>query len=133
MDTTPKKSAAVPLVLMGAIAGAVGLPAIFHGTDVQRNRYANREDCIADYSDTQCGADYPIGGHTTGTSMFYYGPWYRSDPVSRSRDSHDPGPGHNFHGGISGFSSGAAHAPAGVESGTRGGFGSHGHVGARGG
>ena len=129
----PKKSSSVPLVLMGAMAGAVALPVAFHGTDVQRNRYASRDDCIADYSNTQCDPDHPVGTYGPGTSAFYYGPWYRSDPAARAKDSSDPGSGRFYRGGTSGLGGGTGHGPAGVETGSRGGFGSHGHVGARGG
>lgn len=132
MDTPPKKSAAVPLVLMGAVAGAVALPALFGGTDVQRNRYGTREDCIADYSEAQCRPDFPISGYAAGAATYYYGPWYRSNINARAKDMSDPGAGHFYHGGASGFSSAGLHGPAAVEAGTRGGFGSHGHVSARG-
>ena len=125
MDNGDKKSGKVPLVLMGAVAGAVALPALFNGTDVQRNRYNSRDECIADYSEAQCNPDFPLGG-TSRT--YYYGPWYRSDVSQRAKDSKDPGPGRYFRGG---GSSGLAAAPS-VETGTRGGFGSHGRVSARG-
>ena len=121
-----KKSSKVPLVLMGAVAGAIALPAMFNGTDVQRNRYNSREDCMADYSDAQCKADFPLD---SSTRTYYHGPWYRSDVNARARDSSDPGPGRYFRGG---GTTGLA-APATVETGTRGGFGSTGRVSARGG
>src|SRR5581483_11570407 len=74
MQPAPKKSAAVPLVLMGAAAGVVALPALFGGTDVQRNRYATREACIADYSDAQCQDDVPVGtSRSVGATHYYYG------------------------------------------------------------
>lgn len=127
MDNGEKKSGKVPLVLMGAVAGAVALPALFNGTDVQRNRYNSREDCVADYSEAQCNPDFPLG---TSTRTYFHGPWYLSDFNARTRDSKDPGPGRYFRGG--GSSSGFAVAPS-VETGTRGGFGSSGRVSARGG
>jgi hypothetical protein len=125
MDNGEKKSGKVPLLLMGAVAGAVALPAMFNGTDVQRNRYGSREDCISDYSEAQCNPDAPIG--TTGRT-YYYGPWYRSDVSARARDSKDPGAGRYFG---SGGSAGITTPPS-VETGTRGGFGSSGRVSARG-
>ncbi|HZP68256.1 MAG TPA: hypothetical protein VFB32_18275 [Rudaea sp.] len=131
MQPAPKKSAAVPLVLMGAAAGVVALPALFGGTDVQRNRYATREACIADYSDAQCQDDVPVGtSRSVGATHYYYGPWYRTSSTS---DPKDPGPGRYYAShGVRGFSSGGGGgAPAAVESGTRGGFGSHGRVSAR--
>jgi hypothetical protein len=141
MEPGQKKSSAVSLAIMGtAMAGAVGIPMLFGGTDVQRNRYTSRETCIADYSEAQCNPDVPNGTVVApmgGPSTYYYGPWYRSDYRSRTSDSTDPGPGRYYRGGgtVSGFSSagGASSAPAGVESGTRGGFGRSGHVSARGG
>ncbi len=137
MEPGQKKSVAVPLVLMGAVAGAMTLPALFSGTDVQRNRYASRQACVEDYSDAQCGPDLPLSGSGSGgAGTFYYGPWYRSDYRSRANDANDPGPGRAFRNGTtSGFSSAGtdAHGPAGVETGTRGGFGRSGRVSARGG
>ena len=63
MEPGQKKSSMVSLAIMGtAMVGAVGLPALFGGTDVQRNRYSSREACIADYSETQCNPDLPSGG-----------------------------------------------------------------------
>jgi hypothetical protein len=128
MDNGDRKSSKVPLVLMGAVAGAVALPAMFSSTDVQRNRYNSREDCIADYSDAQCNPDFPLG---TTAHTYYHGPWYRSDVNERARDTADPGPGRYFHGG-GGAGVGSKGAPASVETGTRGGFGSSGRVSARG-
>ena len=137
MDPGQKKSSAVSLAIMGtAMASAVGLPMLFGGTDVQRNRYSSREACIADYSETQCNPDMPVTGAVAATT-YYYGPWYRSDYRSRTNDLNDPGPGRYYRGGgtASGFSSagGVSSAPAGVETGTRGGFGRSGRVSARGG
>lgn len=125
MDNGDKKSGKVPLVLMGAVAGAVALPAMFNGTDVQRNRYNSREECIADYSEAQCNPDFPTG---TSTRTYYHGPWYRSDAGARAKDSTDPGSGRYFSGG----GKGGAAAPPSIETGTRGGFGSSGRVSARG-
>lgn len=131
MRSPSRKSSTVRLVLMGAAVGSSGLLAGC-GTDVQRNRYTSREDCIADYSQTQCGPDFPVGAVAAiGAATYYYGPWYRSDPTARRRDPGDPGAGRYFSGGSSG--SVGARAPATVEAGTRGGFGSTGRVGARGG
>ncbi|HEX6833089.1 MAG TPA: hypothetical protein VF132_06100, partial [Rudaea sp.] len=106
------------------------------GQDVSRNRYATLADCIADYSEAQCRDDGPVGSTYTGAHG-YYGPWYRSDPSARLRDSNDPGPGNYLRSrGVAGLSSPSAGAtslqgPVGSESGTRGGFGSHGRVSAR--
>ena len=136
MEPGPKKSSAVNLAIMGAaLTGAVAVPALFSGTDVQRNRYASREACAADYSETQCNPDMPINGAIAGAGTYYYGPWYRSDYRARTASPDDPGPGRYYRsGGVSGFSSGAtSSAPAGVETGTRGGFGRSGRVSARGG
>ena len=127
MDNGDKKSGKVPLVLMGAVAGAVALPAMFNGTDVQRNRYNSHEDCVADYSEAQCNPDFPVG---TSSHTYYYGPWYRSDASARTKDKTDPGSGRYFTSGKS--TSGIGGAPASVETGTRGGFGSRGRISARG-
>jgi len=122
-----KRSASVRLALMGAAAaGIAATPGC--GEDVQRNSYAAMADCVADYSEAQCRPDYPVGGNYVGGTR-YYGPWYRSNAGARGAD--DPGPGRYYRSGGIGFSSGATHAPSGVEAGTRGGFGGHG-VSARG-
>ena len=140
MDPGQKKSSAVTLAIMGAaMTGAVGIPLLFGGTDVQRNRYTSRESCIADYSEAQCNPDVPNGSAVApmGAATYYYGPWYRSDYRSRTNDPNDAGPGRYYRSGgtVSGFSSagGAGSAPAAVETGTRGGFGRSGRVSARGG
>ena len=122
-----RKSATVRLVLMGAAVGGSSL-LVGCGSDVQRNRYASREDCVADYSATQCGPDFPLGGAAALAATYYYGPWYRSDVAARMRDPADPGAG-RFLGG----SSTSLRAAPTIETGTRGGFGSHGRVSARGG
>jgi hypothetical protein len=126
-----RRSTTVRLVLMGAAVGGSSLLAGC-GTDVQRNRYASREDCIADYSEALCRPDLPVaGGLGAAAATYYYGPWYRSDPVARSRDANDPGAGRWFGGG--GSASSGSGSPSTVEAGTRGGFGSTGRVSARGG
>lgn len=128
MRTSRRRSASVRLAFMGAAAvGVAATPGC--GEDVQRNSYASLADCVADYSEAQCRPDYPIGGGYGGATTRYYGPWYRSD--YRSRTGADPGPGRYLRAGGVGLNSGTAHAPSGVEAGTRGGFGGHG-VSARG-
>jgi hypothetical protein len=130
MHPGSRKSSTVRLVLMGAAVGGSGLLAGC-GTDVQRNRYNSREDCVADYSQAQCGPDFPVGAAAAiGAATYYYGPWYRSDAAARLRDPNDPGAGSYFRGG--GAASSGTRAPTGVEAGTRGGFGSTGRVSARG-
>ncbi len=132
MDPAPKKSLAVPLVLMGAVAGTAAMPLMFGGTDVQRNKYASREACAEDYSEAQCKQDVPVSGAPGG--FLYYGPWYLSDYRNRTGDANDPGPGRFYGRGVtSGFSSPGAPsaAPMSVETGTRGGFGSNGRISAR--
>jgi hypothetical protein len=134
MEPGQKKSSAVSLAIMGtAMAGAVGLPVLFGGTDVQRNRYSSREACIADYSEAQCNPDVPVGGGSFGTT-YYYGPWYRSDYRTRNTPG-DPGPGRYYRStvGTSASLAGGGVGPSSVESGTRGGFGRSGRVSARGG
>jgi len=124
-----KRSKSVRLALMGAAAGAA-LTTSGCGQDVQRNRYATMEDCVADYSSAQCHADYPLGMNgsmfRSGRGLYVYGPWYQPD----ASDSNDPGAGR--YGRRVGFSSSGAaspagsHGPASVEAGHRGGFGGHG-------
>jgi hypothetical protein len=53
----PKRSLKVPLILMGAMGGAIALPFLFSEDEVQRNQYNSIEDCIADYSDKDCLPD----------------------------------------------------------------------------
>ena len=125
-----RKSATIRLVLMGAAVGGSGLLAGC-GTDVQRNRYTSREDCVADYSEAQCRPDFPIGSAIgAGVATYYFGPWYRSDPTARRGDPNDPGAGRWFSSGSSVV--GGGRSPATVEVGSRGGFGSTGRVSARG-
>jgi hypothetical protein len=118
---------------MGAAVGGGGLLAGCSGEDVQRNRYASLTDCAADYSDGQCRPDYPLSGYATTAALLYYGPWYRSNRAGGVEPG-DPGPGRFYSGGASGVAAtGSVHPPSGVEAGSRGGFGSNGRVGARGG
>jgi len=124
-----KSSSALRLVLMGAAVGGSGLLGGCD-TDVQRNRYASRADCVADYSEAQCQSDFPVGAAVAaGAATYYFGPWYRTGVATAARGSGDPGPGRFF---SSGSARGSTSPPAGVEAGTRGGFGSHGHVSERG-
>jgi len=127
-----KRSKSVRLALMGAAAGAA-LTTSGCGQDVQRNRYASMEDCIADYSVAQCHADYPLGMNGSmfrgGRGLYVFGPWYRPDV----NDPNDAGPGRygrRTGTGIGFSSSGGAaagsHGPTSVEAGHRGGFGGHG-------
>ena len=135
MEPGQKKSSMVSLAIMGtAMAGAVGLPMLFGGTDVQRNRYGSREACIADYSEAQCNPDMPTVGGSSPTTTYYYGPWYRSDYRARTTPN-DPGPGRYYRSTIGTSSSlaGSGVGPSSVETGTRGGFGRSGRVSARGG
>jgi len=130
MHARLKKSSAVRLVLMGAAVGGTGLLAGC-GTDVQRNRYTSRDDCIADYSDTLCGPDVPLAAAGAALATYYYGPWYRSDVAARVRDPSDPGAGRFF--SSSGGGASPPRSPPTIETGTRGGFGAHGRISARGG
>jgi hypothetical protein len=131
-----RKSSKVQLVLMGAALGGVALAEGWPSTDVQRNRYASLDDCVTDYSYAQCNPDAPLNGNSgngVATHYYYYGPWYRSDFRNRttSSDPADPGPGRSDRGAHALALSGG-HGPVGVEAGSRGGFGSHGRVSARG-
>lgn len=113
-SSTPKRSSAVPLMLLGG-AALVGLTVLGRGHDVQRNRYNSLEECVHDYSTGQCELDNPVGSSGgVGGGMHYYGPWYRSDS-----------------GGVAGDPGAGRSGPHAVEFGTRGGFGSSGRVFAR--
>ncbi|HEY4090863.1 MAG TPA: hypothetical protein VGN46_05050 [Luteibacter sp.] len=123
------RSAAVVVGIMGLFGYAA-----WPRTDVQRNSYANKEDCEQDYVTGQCSYEQSTGGgHYGGGGYHYYGPWYRSDWRTNTVAS-DPGPGRSYArsaaSGASGFSS---HGPNGFDFGSRGGFGSSSRVGARGG
>jgi len=108
-----KRSHAVPLLVLGG--ALVGLTVLGRGHDVQRNRYNSLEECVHDYATGQCELDNPVGSSGSSyTGLHYYGPWYGGGGTT------DPGPGRSG-------------ARAGVELGTRGGFGSGGRVAARGG
>lgn len=121
-----KRSFAVPLIALGG-ATLVGLSMLGRGQDVQRNRYNSYEDCVHDYTTGQCQIDTSVGG---SGGLHYYGPWYRSS--GGGNVANDPGPGRAL--GASGRVAGvsAFGGPQGVELGSRGGFGSTGHVSARG-
>ncbi len=133
MRSLERKSKAIRLVIMGAAVGGSALLAGCGGEDVQRNRYKSQSDCVADYSDLDCRPDYPVAGSSSGRTLFYYGPWYHSKYRSGTRIAGDPGPGRFYSGGARGFSSAGGHSPSGTEAGSRGGFGAHGRVSARGG
>lgn len=121
-----KRSFAVPLIALGG-ATLVGLSMLGRGQDVQRNRYNSYEDCVHDYTTGQCQIDTSVGG---SGGLHYYGPWYRS--TGGGSVANDPGPGRALGAGgrVAGVS--AFSGPQGVELGSRGGFGSTGHVSARG-
>jgi uncharacterized protein YgiB involved in biofilm formation len=137
MRSLERKSRTVRLVLMGAAVGGSSLLAGCGGEDVQRNSYKSQSDCVADYSDRECRPDYPVNGYTSHSALLYYGPWYHSNYRNGTRIAGDPGPGRFYSstaaGSARGFSSNGVHSPIGTETGSRGGFGSHGRVSARGG
>ncbi|UPG94432.1 DUF1190 domain-containing protein [Luteibacter aegosomatissinici] len=120
------------------VVGVLGLfgYAAWPRTDVQRNSYTSKEDCEHDYATGKCTFEPSTGnsdGYSTGGGYHYYGPWYRSDwrtnPVAG-----DPGPGRSYASGARGGASGfTGHGPTGFDFGSRGGFGSSGRVGSRGG
>lgn len=118
--------------------GFVGLTGyiLWPSTDVQRNSYASKEDCEQDYATGQCTFEQPTGtssGGHGGGGYHYYGPWYRSDWRSNSVAG-DPGPGRSSARTSTGTASGfTGHGPTGFDFGSRGGFGSTGRVGSRGG
>ncbi|WP_049621365.1 hypothetical protein [Frateuria defendens] len=126
-----RRSTAVPLLLAGTLG--LGVAGCHSGTDVQRNHYANLQDCIRDYSIDQCDDDGPSGSSSSGGGYYhhgggYHGPWYRSRASAQGVNG-DPGPGRSG-GVIAARLDGSG--PRSVELGTRGGFGSSGRVSARG-
>ncbi|UPG90108.1 hypothetical protein L2Y96_22465 [Luteibacter aegosomaticola] len=124
------RSAAVVVGVMGLVGYAA-----WPETDVQRNSYASKEDCEQDYVSGQCTYEQPKGsssGGYGGSSYHYYGPWYRSDWRTNTVAG-DPGPGRSNRSAASGGSSFTGHGPTGFDFGSRGGFGSSGRVGSRGG
>lgn len=124
---TRKRTVGITLGVLGV--AAVGMAA-FSGKDVQRNSYNSLEDCERDYATGQCSQDRSVsGGYGGGGGGYhYYGPWYRSDWRNGPRAG-DPGPGRST-ASMGGFT---GHGPTGFDFGSRGGFGSTGHVSARGG
>ncbi len=118
-----KRSLAVPLVALGAVAVSGVL--VFGGSNVQRNSYSSPEDCERDYSASQCTRDQSVGGYG---GYHYYGPWYRDD-WRNGPLKNDPGPGRTLALGRNS----AGRGPTGLDFGERGGFGSSGRVFARGG
>jgi len=79
-----KKSSYILLTLMGAVA----LSNVERQPDVLRNTYNSREDCVHDYSDTQC-RDASGGGH--GSSGRWYGPDYRDGSEDARRGNRATG------------------------------------------
>jgi hypothetical protein len=125
------RSAAVVVGIMGLFGYAA-----WPRTDVQRNSYNSKEDCEQDYVTGQCTYEQSTSGsgsgHYGGGGYRYYGPWYRSDWRTNTVAG-DPGPGRTFRAGTSTMSGFNSHGPTGFDFGSRGGFGAHGRVGARGG
>jgi hypothetical protein len=124
------RSAAVAVGVIGLIGYAA-----WPSTDVQRNSYASKEDCEHDYATGQCTYEQSRGSGGGGYygGYHYYGPWYRSD-WNTNRVAGDPGPGRSYAAsGTSRATGFTGHGPTGFDFGSRGGFGSSGRVGARGG
>jgi hypothetical protein len=53
-----------------------------------RNQYADKEQCVEDYSEAECRP----AGASSGSGLFYFGPWYRSNWRSYT-GAGDAGPG----------------------------------------
>ncbi len=109
-----KRSGNIALVIMGLVGAYAALPMCSTGTEYSRNYYNNREDCEQDYPASDC-----YRGTAYGSGYHYYGPYYRSDPVARLRDSKDPGPGRTAQ-----ETNRVSDKVVRVEKSTRGGFGS---------
>jgi uncharacterized protein YgiB involved in biofilm formation len=76
-----KKSSYVLLTLMGAVALYAN---VGRQPNVVRDVYNNRDDCVHDYSETQCRNS---SGGTTGSGGRWYGPSYNdnSDEARRTK------------------------------------------------
>lgn len=112
-----KSSNTINLVILGLLGAYIALPLLPQGDEYRRNTYRSRDECVADYSETDCEPTESGGssGGGSGGGGRYRGPSYRADP---SGHPEDPGPGHykKTYGGTN-------PAVSGVESSFRGGFG----------
>lgn len=82
-----KSSSTINLVILGLVGAYVALPLLPQGDEMRRNTYRSREECVADYSETQCESWSSGGG---GGSAGYRGPNYYADGRGHPDD---PGPG----------------------------------------
>jgi len=82
-----KSSNTINLVILGLFGAYVALPFLPQGDEVRRNTYRSREECVADYSETQCESSSSGGG---SGSWGYRGPSYYADGRGHTDD---PGPG----------------------------------------
>lgn len=73
-----KKSDAVVLTL---VVGAMAALNLERQPNTVRNTYNTREDCVQDYSDTQCREN--TSGGRVGSSGRWVGPDYRDDESAR--------------------------------------------------
>ncbi|MBK8283426.1 MAG: hypothetical protein IPK97_00330 [Ahniella sp.] len=126
-----KRSDMIWLVVLGA---AVATPLILMaGKDMQRNLYQTREDCVTDYSESECPRDatYHYGSNRLDDSSVrrYHGPWFEAG--STQRTSADPGPGRQQESSArNSFAPGRTsyRPPVSREYGIRGGFGRSGAI-----
>lgn len=74
-----KKSEVVILTL---VVGAIAATSLERQPDTRRHVYSNRDDCLNDYSDTQCRE---TTGGSGNTMRRWVGPDYRSDSDDAQR------------------------------------------------
>lgn len=122
-DQERKSRRTANIVLIG-IGAVIAVPLLMRGESMQRNVYQDHNDCVADYSETQCERTYSGG---SGTSYLGgRGPWYHTDPSSSPQN--DPGQGRSRTSAFAGNSTTTLRAPMTIEHGVRGGFGNTGRV-----
>jgi len=128
-----RRTDSIWLVVLGTAAAAPFIWSASLNRDMTRNLYAQREDCVADYSESECSTEQ--SNHRTSDDYQrhrlprFHGPWF--DPEARTRTKTDPGPGRfaEQHRLSPGSSIGTAQRPVvGNERGYRGGFGRTGSI-----
>ncbi|AVP96035.1 hypothetical protein C7S18_01985 [Ahniella affigens] len=130
-----RRSDHIWLTLLGVVVMAPILYDSFR-TPMQRNLYATRAECLADYSESECATEPEVHVQSARiedrSTLRYHGPWYAE--TSSQRTASDPGPGRGIESGRVARTSmeapsryGSRPAP-GFEPGMRGGFGRTGSV-----
>lgn len=90
-----RRSDSIWLVVLGGVAATPFIWSASLNRDMARNLYAERADCVADYSESECSTGQAI--HKTSEDYQrnrlprYHGPWF--DAEAKARTNSDPGPG----------------------------------------